>query len=108
MMQDSVVAEAVNTWSDLTVALVGIGALQPSELVRESGNIFAAQDRARLAQDGAVGDICLRFYDEAGKLVNPAFNDRVIGIAREQLLNVSRRIAVAGGSGKITANCAAL
>lgn len=103
MMEDSVVAEAVNTWSDLTVALVGIGALQPSELVRESGNIFAAQDRARLAQDGAVGDVCFRFYDEAGKLVNSDFNDRVIGIPPEQLLNVSRRIGVAGGSRKVNA-----
>lgn len=103
MMRDSVVAEAVQTWSELTVALVGVGALQPSELVRESGNIFADEDRERLAQAGAVGDVCFRFYDAAGKLVDSDFNDRVIGIPPQELLNVGRRIGVAGGSRKIHA-----
>lgn len=107
-MNDSVVSGVVEIWSRLTVALVGIGAIEPSYLARESGNIFADDDLALLKDAGAVGDVCFRFYDAKGSVVASDFNDRVIGIPPEQLLDVRRRIGVAGGEKKYRAIRAAL
>jgi DNA-binding transcriptional regulator LsrR (DeoR family) len=52
--------------------------------------------------------VCLRFFDEHGTLVRSDLNDRVLGISPDQMLNVSRRIGVAGGSRKYSAIRAAV
>ena len=51
------------TWADLTMALVGIGSLQPSALLQQSGNAIAPADQATMRALGAVGDVCTRFFD---------------------------------------------
>lgn len=103
LMADSTVEGVVSAWSSLTVALVGIGALEPSGLARASGNAFPEDDRAALEAMGAVGDICFRFYDSAGVAVDSDIDDRVIGISPAELRAVPRRIAVAGGRAKVAA-----
>lgn len=100
LMADPAVRDVVRAWDDLSVALVGIGAVEPSDLVRQSGNTFSAHDRGVLERSGAVGDICFRFYDVQGRPILSEINDRVIGITPAQLLAVPRRIAVAGGERK--------
>jgi DNA-binding transcriptional regulator LsrR (DeoR family) len=103
LMSDPAVKQVSARWDELTTALVGIGALEPSPLLAQSGNGIAAEDQDRLRQLGAVGDVCLRFFDEAGGLVDSELHDRVIGITPDQLLSVPRRIAVAGGTRKASA-----
>lgn len=100
LMSDSTVAGVVSTWQRLTVALLGIGAVEPSELARQSGNAFPEADLRILAESGAVGDICFRFFDAHGALVHDEFSRRVIGIQPEALKAVDRRVGVAGGRGK--------
>lgn len=108
LLHDAAVTPATTAWQRLTVALVGIGSLTPSPLLRSSGNATDPEDQDKLRRLGAVGDVCLRFFDEDGQLVDSDFNDRVLGITPDQLRQVPRRIAVAGGSGKSTAIRAAL
>lgn len=103
LMSDPAVERVSARWSEVTTALVGIGALEPSPLLAQSGNGIAEEDQAKLRQVGAVGDICLRFFDEHGALVDSELHDRVIGIQPAQLMSVPRRIAVAGGLRKIAA-----
>lgn len=103
LMSDPSVADVSAVWDRLTVALVGIGAIEPSDLARQSGNAFPEAERAALRKDGAVGDICFRFYDESGSSVNSDFHDRVIGISPTTLALAPRRIGVAGGSQKFGA-----
>lgn len=108
LMADSTVLEVMSIWPRLTMVLVGIGSLEPSPLLLESGNALPDADRAQLLQAGAVGDICLRFFDEAGRPVRSEVDDRVMGIDFEQLLRVPRRVGVAGGARKHAAIRAAL
>ncbi|WP_255491877.1 sugar-binding transcriptional regulator [Actinotalea sp. JY-7876] len=103
LMADASVADVVECWSRLTVALVGIGAIEPSDLAKQSGNTFPEEDRALLEAAGAVGDVCFRFYDARGEVVDANFHDRVIGISPDQLRAVPRRIGVAGGAAKLAA-----
>lgn len=100
LVADPSVSSVMDRWNDLTVVLVGIGPAMGSELLRESGNILADSDRATLMEAGAVGDVCLRFFDANGDLIESSVNDRLVGISYEVLKRIPRRIGVAGGAVK--------
>ncbi|MDO8107185.1 sugar-binding domain-containing protein [Isoptericola sp. b441] len=108
LMADPTLADVAALWARLTTVIVGIGSLEPSALLRESGNALPEADQETLLKAGAVGDICHRFFDGRGELVESAVNDRVVGIEPDQLRRVPRRIGVAGGARKHTAIRAAL
>ncbi|MFF0224245.1 sugar-binding transcriptional regulator [Streptomyces sp. NPDC004629] len=103
LSQEPAVAAVMKAWSRLTLALVGIGTLDPSPLLRRSGNAIAADEQRQLEELGAVGDVCTRYFDAEGRAVAAPFNDRIIGIAPEQLRSIERRIGVAGGMSKLAA-----
>ncbi|MBT2538898.1 sugar-binding transcriptional regulator [Arthrobacter sp. ISL-69] len=108
LLEDPFVAEVAADWDRLDTLLVGIGSIEPSPLLRESGNSLNESNLKALAASGAVGDICLRFFDRHGALVESDLNDRVLGISPEQMLNVDRRIGIAGGARKYAAIRAAV
>jgi len=108
LMGDPAVTRVMDLWPRLTLALLGIGSLEPSPLLRDSGNVMAHADQQLLRDAGAVGDICLRFFDADGRPIDSAINERVIGISAEHLLAVPRRVAAAGGERKRAAIRAAL
>jgi DNA-binding transcriptional regulator LsrR (DeoR family) len=103
LMQDQFVQAALDALDDVTLALVGIGSLEPSTLLQSSGNIFSEPELAALGEHGAVGDICLRFFDAEGRRVPSDVDERVIGITLEQLRNVDRCVGIAGGERKYEA-----
>ncbi|WP_192810253.1 sugar-binding transcriptional regulator [Actinomadura rudentiformis] len=108
IVADPKVADVIASWDRLTVALVGIGSLEPSPLLRQSGNIFSAEEQEELRRLGGVGDISLHFFDEDGTLLNTDLDERVIGIAPDTFRGIPRRIGVAGGHRKYAAIRAAL
>lgn len=108
LMQDQFVREALAALDEVTLALVGIGALEPSTLLESSGNIFSEHELRTLGMRGAVGDICLRFFDADGRPVASDLDQRVIGVTLDQLRRVERCVGVAGGARKYDAIRAAL
>jgi DNA-binding transcriptional regulator LsrR (DeoR family) len=92
----------------VTVALVGIGALEPSRLLASSGNVFAPRELDKLRRKGAVGDVCLRFFDATGAPIQSDMDERVIGMTLEQLRAVKKTIGIAGGRRKYEAILGAL
>ncbi len=108
LIDDPALAPVVTMWSAASAALVGIGSIDPSPLLRESGNAWGATEQAELMRRGAVGDICLRFIDEFGNPVASDLDDRVVGIDLAIFRRIPRRIAVAGGPAKVAAIRAAL
>jgi len=108
LMKDRFVREAVKMMRSVTLALVGIGALEPSRLLASSGNVFSPEELRILKDHGAVGDICLRFFDADGRPVVTPLNERVIGMELEQLRSVDRVVGVAGGRRKHAAIRSAL
>ncbi|GGD90240.1 MULTISPECIES: sugar-binding transcriptional regulator [Rhizobium] len=108
MQADPFVRETMDLFGSITLAIVGIGAVEPSELLARSGNIFSSRELSDLAEAGAVGDISLRFFDRNGKPVKTPLDDRVIGLPLEDLERVDRVIALAGGTKKTDAIAGAL
>lgn len=103
LLDDFYVHEAIELFNQVTFALVGIGAVQPSSLLAASGNIFSEEEQRLLASYKAVGDILLRFFDGDGKLVRTFLDNRVVSMSLEQLRKVDRAIGVAGGRRKFDA-----
>lgn len=103
MLKDRYVQEAMSLFKSITVALVGIGAVTPSKMLAASGNVFSAKELRSLSDRGAVGDICLRFFDANGAPVITPLNDRVIAIELADLKRVDRVVGIAGGHRKFAA-----
>jgi DNA-binding transcriptional regulator LsrR (DeoR family) len=103
LIKDRFVREALDLFPKVTLALVGIGATEPSRALASSGNVFSALELKLLAGKGAVGDICLRFFDASGRAVNTELNERVISMDLDQLRAVRRIVGVAGGRRKTNA-----
>ena len=108
LLADSYVQEAMALFDQVSLALVGIGAVEPSELLEESGNIFSGTELDTLRSAGAVGDILLHFFDENGQPVDTSLNNRVISMSLPQLQHVDRAVGVAGGKRKQEAILGAL
>ena len=108
MLTDPTCRQALERFDDLSALLLGVGAIPPSRMLRESGNVFTEQDLADLRDAGAVGDVCMQFFDSQGKHVTTPFGERVLGIGIEQIRRTRRRIGVAGGVRKLDAIRAAL
>lgn len=108
MLADAAVTPVLESWRAMTVSLVGIGAVEPSPLLQRSGNALSPEESGALVAAGAVGDICLRYFDAQGRSVASPVDDRLMGMAAEEIRAVPRRIAVAGGRAKAAAIRAAL
>jgi DNA-binding transcriptional regulator LsrR (DeoR family) len=108
MLADPFVRETMDLFSRISLAIIGIGAVEPSELLARSGNIFSPQELARLQEDGVAGEISLRFFDAEGRLVKTPLDDRVIGLSLEELGKADRVMALAGGQSKTAAIAGAL
>lgn len=102
-LQDPSVCETIGRFASVTLALVGIGSVEPSDLLVSSGNVFSAQEHEALAAQGAVGDVCLRYFDADGQPVQTPLNERVIGMELDQLRRVRRTVGIAGGERKLAA-----
>jgi DNA-binding transcriptional regulator LsrR (DeoR family) len=100
LLNDPAMESVAKEWARLSMALAGIGSLPPSPLLRASGNAADLADQDRLHEAGAVGDICLRFFDSVGNLVPSDLDDRVVGIDADTLRKIPRRIGIAGGESK--------
>ena len=108
LARDPAVREAANMFDHLDLALVGIGSMEPSKLLASSGNVFSVEERKELIQQGAVGDICFRYFDKHGESIKSPLMQRVIGIELGALKKVNRVVAVAGGRKKVNAILGAL
>ena len=108
LVKDAAIGDVMKTWKELDLALVGIGSLEPSPLLRQSGNALTAAEQDQLRGAGAVGDVCLRFFDANGTILDTPLDQRVVSITPADLRHVPRRIGVAGGASKYRAIRAAL
>jgi len=94
LILDTSIREVVQRWEALTVSVIGIGAVPP----QEGAIVYVGERYMQAMQDqGAVGDVCGRYFDKNGNLIDAEFYDRMISIDLDQLRKVKTVIAVAGG-----------
>ncbi len=103
---DPSLADSIERFSRLSVALVGIGSWEPpkSSLYSE----FTPEERGELSGRGAVADLCTFVFDAEGRVIDSPALDRAVGVTLDELRRVPRVIAVAGGDEKLRAISAVL
>ncbi|MGQ9746999.1 MAG: sugar-binding transcriptional regulator, partial [Candidatus Caldatribacteriaceae bacterium] len=89
------------------IALVGIGGIDPSSTLMDTGDIQEGEKEELLAQ-GAVGNICGNFYNYLGEPISSKSDERKIGLTITDLRKISEVVGVAGGEKKLLAILGAL
>ena len=102
LLTDESIRAALTRWDDAAAALVGIGAW--SQAQPEPPSILS-MDRTTL--QASAGDVAARLFDADGNPIPYDTERRLLGISREQLARVRRRIGVAVGTRKTEAIVAA-
>ena len=108
LVHDPHVRETMGLFDQITVALIGIGSLEPSSWLDGSGNTVSPDELQSLQDKGAVGNICLRFYNADGEEIKEVIGDRVLGLELYRFKNISTVIGIACGKRKRQAILGAL
>lgn len=108
LIGDNYVRETINLFDKISLAIVGIGSIEPSRMLSRSGNVFSSRELLEVKDAGGIGEISLRFFDSDGNVVKTSLNERVIGMTLEEHSKVDRVVALAGGKYKTGAIRAAL
>jgi DNA-binding transcriptional regulator LsrR (DeoR family) len=96
-----------NEMNDCDMAVVGIGEMSENATLFKGKYLSKVHYEELLAAD-CVGDICSRYFDSEGKIVNHPINNTVIGIDIEKLKDIPVVIGIAGGENKFKAISGAL
>ncbi len=101
--EDPFVSQILEQARTAKLAVMGIGAPRLDSILMRERRIVTVQDLESLKQNGAVGDLNLRFFDENGKIVQSNFDQRVIGLTLAEIQRIERVVGVAGGAAKVSA-----
>lgn len=101
--EDPFVSHILEQARTAKLAVMGIGAPRLDSILMRERRIVTVQDLESLKQNGAVGDLNLRFFDENGKIVQSNFDQRVIGLTLDEIQRIERVVGVAGGAAKVSA-----
>lgn len=105
-MQHHQIRDVLKKITNSRLALVGVGI--PTDSVFIERDFFHTADAARLKTQGAVGEICGRFFDENGHECKTDYRDRVIGLDLHQLVQIPKVVACVCGSNRAAAIRAAI
>jgi deoxyribonucleoside regulator len=102
LLSDSRVATALNIARKANVALFGVGGVSESSSPYKAG-YYDKNLLERAQRDGAVGEICGRFYDGSGRPCSPKLDSRTLAVELENLKHKTLSIAIAGSPHKVNA-----
>jgi len=108
VLMDTYVRNAMEMFSKVSLAYVGIGTPSPDSVILRDGSIISASQLDEIKAQGGVGDIALRFFDAQGKPIMTPVDDLVIGITLDELKEIETVVGVSGGPEKTTSVKAAL
>lgn len=96
---DRTVAEVLARAAGANAYLFSAGVGDEKSALVESGYL-QPDDVAELARKGAIGDVVGRYIDANGNIVDPALDERTVGISLERLRAASTSIFVVAGESK--------
>ncbi len=86
-----------------SLAFMGIGAPRHDSILVREGTIVTWPELAELKEQGAVGDINLRYFDKHGQAIRSDLDNRVIGLTLDEIRQIGHVVGVAGGAAKLKA-----
>ncbi len=103
-MKEKAVNYILDEFKKINVVVVGLGIPEKSDHTLIRAGYMNKKEMKTLSEGGAVGDLCLQFFDKEGKVDNfRYFNDRVNAMRLEKIRRVPDKIGIAGGARKADA-----
>lgn len=103
ILQEPSVSEAIRVAEHADIGLVGLGAPNPEVSTILRNALTTVKELKGLREAGAVGEICGKYYDLQGNILDVEFNKRTVSIQIQKLSKFETVIAVAGGPEKAPA-----
>jgi DNA-binding transcriptional regulator LsrR (DeoR family) len=97
----STIRPVFDLMSRLTWAVFGLGGMAGGSSTVVRAGAITAGDLAHLAEQGAVGTICARFFDADGAPVGSDLDARTLSITLDELRQARNRFVVASGAEKV-------
>ena len=107
LLQDPRIMEVLEAARNCTIALMGIGEMEESSGLFRHGYV-SSEWWSVLKQSGAVGNLCMNFYDAAGQACCPEFGEVTVTTSLKDIKQIPTVIGVAGGPEKVQAISGAL
>ncbi|HEY0793656.1 MAG TPA: sugar-binding domain-containing protein [Chthoniobacterales bacterium] len=108
LAEDPHLGETMAQFERITVALVGVGTAEASAWCAGGGGLLSTEAVQTLQARGAVGHVCLRYYDRHGQELKDLPGAAVFGLEAARLKRVPRVVGIAGGKRKHQALLGAL
>ncbi len=107
LLNEPAISTAMGHASQCDIAFVGLGDLEPDCTLVRTG-FMTSEQRAELAERGAVGDMLMRFFDLSGRHVSSPLDPRVISLTRAEIERIPYTVTLAVGPTKVDAIVGAL
>jgi DNA-binding transcriptional regulator LsrR (DeoR family) len=108
LKSDKHISAAIDAVINADIIFAGIGSLSQEALLIKDETIISREEVKWLRENGAIGEFALHFYDRNGRLVDSDLEKRIIGIGWDEIKNIDRVVAIAGGREKTDAILGAL
>jgi deoxyribonucleoside regulator len=102
LLSDSRIATALNVARKSNIAIFGVGDVSEYSSPFKAG-YYDQKLIERAQRDGAVGEICGRFYDSSGRLCSSKLDQCTLAVELENLRQKALSIAIAGSPRKVEA-----
>lgn len=101
LLENKSVIESLSFAKKADLALLGVGSSELSHCSYYLADYVTRAEIKAIQNQGAIGDVCGSFYNLQGENCARDFQQRLIGISRQDLLAIPIRIGVAGGAPKV-------
>lgn len=100
MKKDSYVKSILDLAEAATVTIFSVGTIAKESILYQEG-FFTEKEYEYMLNSGAVGEVCSRYFDVSGKIINREQAKRTMGISPESLKKKEYKIAVVTGVKKV-------
>ena len=101
ILREPIVQDVIRIAEESEIALVGLGSLDTSVSTLVRNHLQTEKELLALREDGAVGEVCGKYYDAQGNVLDTEFNHRTVSIDIKKLRNVNFVLGVAAGAAKV-------
>jgi DNA-binding transcriptional regulator LsrR (DeoR family) len=108
LLEDFYVAQALASARKASIAMMSLGVPRQDSVLMQEGRIVSWPELTRLRDQGAVGDINLRYFNGHGQTIPSDLDERTISLTIEEIRRIDRVAVIAGGRRKFKAIAAAL
>ncbi len=103
LLQEPAIQEAIDVAQKADVALIGVGTMEAEISTILRNELISSEGFESLKREGAVGEICGKYFDIHGNVLDTYFNRCTVSVDLECLRDIPVVVGVAAGSKKAKA-----